>query len=121
MKITSPAQAAAQSAAIQNKRPVHSVKEISDWRGLSSTERDVLIAIRKHMRTRTIIGASKGWRWTTDKQLAGDADLSTKTVRRTLNGLIAKQVVEQNRPHKPAPGNKVGFAIHKQACCFKSP
>jgi DNA-binding MarR family transcriptional regulator len=120
MKPTSEAQMKAYTQAKENERPVHSIKQISEWRGLSGTERDILMAIRQHMRTHTIIGASKGWRWTTDKQIAEDTGLSTKTVRRTLKGLIAKKVVEENRPHKPAPGIRVGFAIHKQACCFKT-
>jgi len=121
MKFDSEAQVSQYSKAIANERQVHSIKQISEWRGLSGTERDILMAIRHHMRTRTIIGASKGWRWTTDKQIAEDTGLSTKTVRRTLKGLIAKKVVEENRPRKPAPGIRVGYAIHKQACCFKTP
>jgi predicted ArsR family transcriptional regulator len=120
MKPIPPAMQAAYSNAVANERPLHSIKQISDWNGLNRTEREILMALRKHMRTRTVINHSKGWRWTTDKQLAEETGLSTKTVRRTLKGLIAKQVVEENRPHKPAPGRTTGFAIHKQGCCFKT-
>lgn len=118
IKVNTPAEAHAWSQIEQNRREVHPVREITNWRGLTSTEREVLIAIRRGMRVKSTMTASKGWRWTTDDELARDTNLSAKTVRRTLNELIAKNVVEQHRPNKPAPGTRTGYAIHKQACCF---
>jgi len=101
-----------------NERQLHSVQAIVKWKGLTPAERDVLIAIREHMRTRTIIGKSKGWTTTTVGQIAKWTTYSTKTVSRAVRSLRQKKVLEVKEPKSPGPGSRTNFAIHHQACCW---
>ena len=64
-----------------NERKVYSLNEITNWKGLSKGERQILIGIRKHMRERTSMKGSKGWTSATVKKIATYSGYKEETGR----------------------------------------
>jgi len=119
----------------KGEREVPTVREIENWHGLSRAERNVLRDLRKHMKTQTTLGGSRGWTRTTHKEIAERVGYSTKQVARIIAGLQSKDVIENRAPvlkdkagkvvernKKPVkrthPGSTQSYAIHKQSCCY---
>src|SRR5258706_7028565 len=91
----------AEKAAIvlhKGEREVSTLREIENWRGLSRAERNVLRDLRKHMKTQTTLGGSRGWTKTTHKEIAERTGYSTKQVARIIAGLQTKDVIENKAP-----------------------
>lgn len=104
-----------------NEKEVYPEKEINNWKGLSRGERNILIGIRKHMRTRTSLAGSKGWTSATHEQIAKWSGYSEKQAGRFVKSLRKKKVLEivDRNKGKTFPGSRRGYAIQKQACCFR--
>jgi hypothetical protein len=128
---------AEKAAAVLHKgeRDVPTLREIENWRGLSRGERGVLRDLRKHMKTQTTMGGSRGWTKTTHKEIASRIGYSTKQISRIMVGLESKGVIENRtsvlkdqegkvieRNKKPVkkthPGSTQSYAIHKRDCCY---
>jgi hypothetical protein len=101
------------------EREVYSLREITDWKGLSKGERQILIGIRKHMRERTSMKGSKGWTSATAKQIANFSGYEERQARRLVKSLKSKEVLEVIGKDK-GPGSRRGYAIHKQSCCYRN-
>lgn len=102
-----------------NEREVHSLNEITNWKGLSKGERQILIGIRKHMRERTSMKGSKGWTSATIEEIADYSGYEVKQAGRLIRSLKSKGVLEIIGERK-GPGSKRGYAICKKACCFRN-
>jgi hypothetical protein len=109
----------------EGERKIHSLDEIETWKGLSKGEREILRALRRHVRARTSMKGPKGWTSATHKQIANWADYETKQARRHIKSLTDKKVLEVIGDKKVAgqkqnkgPGARRGYAIIKKGCCF---
>lgn len=100
------------------EREVYSLNEITNWKGLSKGERQILIGIRKHMRERTSMKGSKGWTSATVKQIAAYSGYEEKQAGRLIKSLKSKEVLEIVAKEK-GPGSRRGYAIHKRAYCYR--
>src|SRR5713101_5340481 len=97
------------------EREVYSLDEITNWKGLSKGERQILIGIRKHMRERTSMKGSKGWTSATIKQIANYSGYEVRQAGRLTKSLESKEVLEIIGKKKKGPGSRRGYAIHKQS------
>ena len=103
-----------------NEREVYSLNEITNWKGLSKGERQILIGIRKHMRERTSMKGSKGWTSATVKQIATYSGYEERQAGRLIKRLETKKVLEIIGKDKKGPNSRRGYAIHKKSCCYRN-
>jgi hypothetical protein len=102
------------------EREVYSLKEITNWNGLSKGESRILIGIRKHMRERTSMKGSKGWISATTEQIAKYSGYEVRQAGRLIKSLESKKVLEIIGKEKKGPMSRRGYAIHRRSCCFRN-